>query len=108
MQLWVEMRQYLPSKHRHFLEFVSELPSLRVFVDKHRANAELVLSYDNCLEQLRSWRGKHIAVKYIIQPARLTMNSDVETEDGLQGTGGSALIFFLTQSRDETIDFQIS
>jgi indoleamine 2,3-dioxygenase len=111
------MRLYMPGKHREFLQLVSKLPSLRTFVEKNQSSSELVLAYENCMKQLRSWRSKHIAIvsKYIVQPARLAKRggqngacekreASLEADNGedLQGTAGSALIPFLRQSRDET------
>lgn len=69
----------------------------------HSLETELLDTFNVCLDKLRSWRGKHIAVvsKYIVQPARaMATESGGETE--LQGTAGSSLIPFLRQSRDET------
>ena len=107
----------MPGAHRDFLEEVSRLPSLREYVEANSSDIELVNAYDECLNKLRAWRGKHIALvsKYIVQPAReaeraarvdkIEVNGPSETgkEWELQGTGGSALIPFLRQARDETI-----
>lgn len=108
----------MPGKHREFLESVSKLPSIRSYVQQNAENVSLHNAYNECVKQLRHWRGSHIAVvsKYIVRPARLSMGVDQDTatdnieqanlgtgkEDNLQGTGGSALIPFLRQSRDET------
>ena len=91
----------MPGKHRKFLEVVSDVPSIESYVQAHPGNNALRCAYDECLKQLQSWRGKHIAVvsKYIVQPARAEGNADSE----LQGTGGSALIPFLRLSKDETV-----
>src|ERR1700759_4188935 len=113
------MRAYIPGKHREFLQFVFKLPSLRTFVESNQSTTALVQAYDNCMKQLRSWRSKHIAVvsKYIVQPARLAAqnqqnesivekvkeSSESDGGEELQGTGGSALVPFLRQSRDETV-----
>ncbi len=114
------MRSYMPGKHRKFLDEVASLPSLRSFIENRPFDAELCNAYDDCLRELRLWRGKHIAVvsKYIVQPARAAargqaangaVSDDIEgsfqaaQEDQLQGTGGSALIPFLRQARDETV-----
>jgi tryptophan 2,3-dioxygenase len=70
------------------------------------------------MKALRAWRRKHIAVvsKYIVQPARREAeraalpaisrsDSPVEGVEGaLQGTGGTALIPFLRQAAEETLD----
>ena len=110
----------MPGRHREFLKQVASLPSIRSFVEKYPDDTKLCGAYDECLRQLRLWRGKHIAVvsKYIVQPARAEakgqinghlgtngISDDFQAESGeqLQGTGGSALIPFLRQARDETI-----
>lgn len=111
------MRAYMPGAHRDFLEQVSRLPSLRDFVNKPPDDSELRGAYNRCLDQLRGWRGKHTAVvsKYIVQPAREAeqkarvdkieldaAGAEADKEWELQGTGGSALIPFLRQARDDT------
>lgn len=114
------MRAYMPGAHRDFLDEVARLPSLRAFVEAHNEEQGLIEIYDKCLQQLRSWRGKHIAVvsKYIVQPARQTHQAtevskietsgpaETEEEWELQGTGGSALIPFLRQARDDTVGLE--
>ncbi|KAL2202616.1 indoleamine 2,3-dioxygenase subfamily [Sarocladium strictum] len=111
--LFEAMRPYMPGKHRDFLKAVSALPSIRPFVQDNASNGALQEAYNQCISQLRSWRGSHIAVvsKYVVRPARsatgATQNTtkdslDDEQDDSLTGTGGSALIPFLRQSKDET------
>ena len=115
------MRSYMPGKHREFLQAVSKLPTIRSFVRKNMSDEALSSAYDDCIKQLRQWRSSHIAVvsKYIIRPARLLQaakdnvspqaedaaSPSFEATDGenLKGTGGSALIPFLKQTRDETM-----
>jgi indoleamine 2,3-dioxygenase len=114
----------MPRKHRDFLEAVERLPTIRFFVQQHGEDESLCRAFDDCLEQLRQWRGSHIAVvsKYIVRPARRHAEKTVpgttgprdgseptgfgtdhvEGED-LTGTGGSALIPFLKKTRDETV-----
>ena len=110
------MKGYMPGPHRDFLDAVSRIPSLRSFVEARPDDAVLTTAYNHCLARLKSWRAKHIAIvsKYIVQPAReaeraariekletkVPDESDKEWE--LQGTGGSALIPFLRQARDDT------
>ena len=101
------MWQYMPGQHRAFLQHVSTLRSLRKLVDAND-DADLRQSYERCLKELRSWRSAHIAVvsKYIVRPARQAANGDGDVDDAddaLKGTGGSALIPFLKQTRDETL-----
>ena len=107
----------MPGEHRRFLLAMTELPNLGDFVQTHHDNLELNQAYQDCLKALRSWRSKHIAVvsTYIVRPSRGVeerevvngehrTNGEVQGQDEeLQGTGGSALIPFLKQSRDETV-----
>lgn len=94
------MRRYMPGKHRQFLERAESLRSIRSFVAERPFDTELNDAFNACLDKLRSWRGKHIAVvsKYIVQPARTEASAD----EDIVGTGGSSLIPFLRQSKDET------
>ncbi|POR37740.1 Uncharacterized protein TPAR_02082 [Tolypocladium paradoxum] len=97
------------------------LPSLRAFVKQRQSNKDLAHAYESCMQQLRPWRDKHMAVvsKCIVRPARLAEQStrnghaeklevdafEARKGEELQGTGGSALIPFLRQPRDETLGF---
>lgn len=118
----------MPKKHRDFLNLVSKLTPLRSFVEENKSDSELAGAFDNCLERLRLWRGKHIAVvsKYIVRPARAAATqapngnavngdakpkvADIAEENGeeLRGTGGTALIPFLRQTRDETVGSRLA
>lgn len=114
------MHAYMPGAHRGFLERVAQFPSLRTFVAARSNETDFTGAYNECVEQLRSWRGKHIAVvsKYIVQPARQAEKpaqvdkietngpSEKDKELELQGTGGSALIPFLRQAKDDTVGIQ--
>lgn len=115
----------MPLKHRDFLEAVERLPTIRSFVQQHREDEALCRAFDDCLKQLRQWRGSHIAVvsKYIVRPARkhaeetvipgttgardgsepTGLGTDQVDGEDLTGTGGSALIPFLKKTRDETV-----
>ena len=125
-----EMRSYMPGPHRRFLEHVSNVANIRDYVESHRLNRSLSIAYDASLAMLRSLRDKHIQMvsRYIIvksresrshsrsisprsapQPVNLaTANKKHDSKDGrlgikkLRGTGGTALIPFLKQARDET------
>ena len=127
-----DMRSYMPGPHRRFLERVSSVANIREYVESHRSNRELSISFDACLAMLRSLRDKHIQMvsRYIIvksresrsqsrslsprqapgQPQSLNLasaskNARLDQRPGskkLRGTGGTALIPFLKQARDET------
>lgn len=121
-----EMRKYMPLQHRRFLEHTGSVANIRQFVDERRSDKALCLAYDASLAMLRDLRDKHIQVvsRYIIvksreqrrnslsnsaqPPSRPIVNlanvrqGDKSGNKKLRGTGGTALIPFLKQARDET------
>ena len=126
-----EMRKYMPGQHRRFLEHVAKVANIRDFVERHRTDVALSTAYDACLAMLRAFRDKHIQMvsRYIIVKSREARSErrpavrsagSVGPDDGsattvlpvadaagarqkkLRGTGGTALIPFLKQARDET------
>ena len=114
-----EMRSYMPGPHRRFLEHVSAVANIREFVESHRSDKALHIAYDACLYMLRSMRDKHIQMvsRYIIiqsrsqsqpqaqshtRPQNLATGRQNGDKKNLRGTGGTALIPFLKQARDET------
>ncbi|KAL2854987.1 Indoleamine 2,3-dioxygenase [Aspergillus pseudoustus] len=122
-----EMRSYMPGQHRRFLDHVSAVANIREYVEARHSDKALSLAYDACLSMLRVMRDKHIQIvsRYIIiqshnargRPARsssprrssaATLNlatarhGEKPDSKKLRGTGGTALIPFLKQARDET------
>lgn len=124
-----EMRSYMPGPHRRFLEHISTIANIREYVEAHTSDRALSIAYDACLAMLRSLRDKHIQMvsRYIIVKSResrphsrslspreapkmqnlaaASKQIAKDTRPGskkLRGTGGTALIPFLKQARDET------
>lgn len=120
-----DMRTYMPGPHARFLVHVSSIANIRQFVTRNRHDRALVIAFDACLSMLRTFRDKHIQMvsRYIIVKSResrshsrsLSPRSAPKVErvniaeaskekkgSGLRGTGGTALIPFLKQARDET------
>ena len=123
-----DMRSYMPGPHRRFLEHVSRVAELRDYVERRKSDRALCIAFDACLAMLRSLRDKHIQMvsRYIIVKSRAHSRSlspraapplrrnlanvqdDPNQSNGrrgsksLRGTGGTALIPFLKQARDET------
>ncbi|KAG9249775.1 Indoleamine 2,3-dioxygenase [Emericellopsis atlantica] len=119
-----EMRNYMPGAHARFLEDASRASNIRSFVVEHQ-NEELSLAYDACLAMLSAFRDQHITIvtRYIITPSRevrarsrsrspeavrqrnnIAVASTKGKSQAQKGTGGTALIPFLKQARDETGD----
>jgi indoleamine 2,3-dioxygenase len=111
-----EMRSYMPGKHSEFLDKVQEVANIKQYVAEHGdSNPELTLSFDACLAMVKSFRDKHIQIvtRYIVLQAKKTnkMGSSSTLRSGLakkkreeKGTGGTSLLPFLKQCRDETGD----
>ncbi|KAI9742182.1 MAG: hypothetical protein M1818_004082 [Claussenomyces sp. TS43310] len=119
-----EMRNYMPGPHRRFLEDVTRCANIRDFVESRTENHELSLAYDACLAMLRCFRDKHINVvsRYVVIKSReasarsraegtqFKLNIATSSQQDpygadkkiLKGTGGTSLIPFLKQARDET------
>lgn len=116
-----EMRTYMPGPHRRFLEQVDSVANIRTFVEARRGDSALCIAYDACLAMLRVLRDKHITMvsRYIILQSRSARQPSQSPSSGrplatnlataaptdkkkLRGTGGTALIPFLKQARDET------
>lgn len=114
-----DMRRYMPGPHARFLADVGKVANIRQFVKANKRNRELCLAYDACLAMLSAFRDKHISIvtRYIINPSRevrarsrsrsrkpvnIAAASQKAKAQGQTGTGGTALIPFLKQARDET------
>lgn len=124
----LEMRKYMPGPHRRFLEDFTMVANIRDYVETNRANFELTAAYDTCLAMLRAFRDKHINIvtRYVVMKTRESRShsrskspeatrrkiniatASRQDKDGttgkkkLKGTGGTALLPFLKQARDET------
>jgi indoleamine 2,3-dioxygenase len=113
------MREYMPGPHAQFLEDVYHVANIREYVEEHTEDTQLSLAYDACLAMLSAFRDKHIIIvtRYVINPSRrkrsrspkavrrglnLALASRKTEGKDQKGTGGTALIPFLKQARDET------
>lgn len=123
-----EMRTYMPGPHRRFLEDVATVANIREYVENRPSNRALCVAYDASLAMLRALRDKHIQMvtRYIIiksreakkaagtasapvsqappppPPPPADKKSKKPGNNKLRGTGGTALLPFLKQARDET------
>ncbi|KAI1087930.1 IDO-domain-containing protein [Rostrohypoxylon terebratum] len=108
-----EVRSYMPGPHKKFLEHVSSMARLKDLANEPSDSDEqrqLRLSFQDATKALGDFRNKHmqLVARYIIVPSRkqsqvpATNLAAVRSERELTGTGGTALIPFLKQTRDET------
>lgn len=109
-----EMRSYMPGPHRDFLDHMDKISNIREYVMNSAAGPEVLDAYNLAVLRLKEFRDVHIQIvtKYIIIPSRKMPMSvggglnlavaSTNDKSKLKGTGGTDLIPFLKQSRDET------
>ena len=94
----MEMRNYMPPRHRAFVEAVEKHSTLRSFVKK-RLNwfPKLKDLYNDCVSLIEKFRTQHLkfAARYINQQA-----VKVNKETGI-GTGGTPFMRYLKNHRDD-------
>lgn len=114
-----EVRDYMPGPHRRFLTHVARMGSIRelalldpVTEEQRRFRS----AYTAATDALTEFRNKHIQIvtRYIILPSKqpwtgnkrnLASSSAQKMESTeLTGTGGTMLVPFLKQVRDDTTD----
>ncbi len=95
-----EMRDYMPPKHRGFVEAIETGPSIRDFVLRHRRRApRLREAYNAAVDALAQFRATHLeyAHNYIVKQAQGRPQNPRDV-----GTGGTPLIPYLSKHREET------
>ncbi|OQV01186.1 hypothetical protein CLAIMM_06585 [Cladophialophora immunda] len=102
-KMLLEMRAYMPKKHRDFLEAVERLPSLRDIIERRPEDKNLRCAFQSVIDAFQKWRTKHVIIvsRFIVQPAAVEAKDSAATPQ--RGTGGSLPIPFLKQYRDETV-----
>ncbi|CAI4043937.1 hypothetical protein SKDZ_10G2770 [Saccharomyces kudriavzevii ZP591] len=121
-----EMKKYMPRQHRDFLYHLASVCDIREYVFLHISNQPLQEAYGHCISMLQKFRDNHIQIvtKYIILPSnskqlapkkkevlnpiepntRTCACSGPKTASSKTiGTGGTRLMPFLKQCRDETV-----
>ncbi|KAJ3257283.1 hypothetical protein HK103_004837 [Boothiomyces macroporosus] len=95
----LEMIQALPLDLQEFIQLVREGPSIRDFC-LNSLNSNLKAQFNRTLVNLKQFRDKHmqLATRYIVVHQK---------EPAAVGTGGTDLVPFLKQVRQETIDTSI-
>lgn len=115
-----EVRDYMPGPHRRFLEYIKHTGSIRDFAMQPLDTPEHIKlrnAYTNAVDTLSEFRTKHIRLvtRYIVLPSQQEVSTQRQNlatasaqghrdDQGLTGTGGTLLLPFLKQSRDETSD----
>lgn len=91
----LEMRNYMPRKHRNFIKYLQSQIPLKNYID-NSGISELKEKLNLCFESLEAFRDKHmkIALKYIKRQGR--------DEKKYLGTGGTDFVSFLNRTKTET------
>lgn len=96
----IEMRDYMPPRHRAFVADLERGPSIRACVAAQAGSRpELVEAYDACLHWLEVFRGQHLeyAARYIQRQSQASAANPTAV-----GTGGTPFMPYLRKHRDET------
>lgn len=110
----------MPGKHREFLKYLESVSNIRGYAES-TSDSEVTDAYNVAVEELKKFRDIHIGIvtRYIIIPAKQHSSSgnaglnlavasaNPTSSQELHGTGGTHLLPFLKQSRDETRDTRI-
>ena len=95
-----EMREYMPPKHRRFIENVESKSQVRTLVDQ---SAKLRDSYNECLDQLTKFRSLHLKYADIyIHSQSQQKNPFGRGGSTIRGTGGTPFLSYLKKHQDET------
>lgn len=100
-----EMRQYMPPKHRAFMEAIEQGPSVRELAKKSAAaHPQLRENYNRCVTWVEKFRGKHLeyAASYIQRQKETGAANPTQI-----GTGGTPFMSYLSDHRVTTSEFLI-
>lgn len=116
-----EMRSYMPGPHRRFLEDLEEVSNIHDFVKARRDQPGLSQAYNKCLVIVSSMREKHfqIVARYVIAQSHkpkedgqylkhasesvVNIANSGSSSSETRGTGGTSVVPFLQQTREETV-----
>lgn len=94
----IELRDYMPPKHREFIAYIEQGPSIRQYVQQHRTARRLAEVYNACVEGVYKFQAKHLeyAGLYINAQSQRLQSNPVEV-----GTGGTPFMHYLKKHRDD-------
>jgi indoleamine 2,3-dioxygenase len=93
------MEDYMPLKHRQFLQYISQQPSLHQYVAESK-NEDLIRQFNTTVEAFVRYRSYHVRVvtRYIVNQREHSVNASLD----MKGTGGTHFMKFLKNVRDDT------
>lgn len=102
----MEMRDYMPPRHRAFIEFLEQASKIRTCVTQHKDSSTNVReAYNACIYWIDKFRSKHLeyAATYIFHQQQQNASNPTAV-----GTGGTPFMTYLKKHRDETSQHLIS
>ncbi|WAQ97420.1 MYG-like protein [Mya arenaria] len=102
------MRRYMPTLHRQFIETIEEHSKVKSLVESSE-NEALTSAYNQALQAVIDFRSYHVQIvtKYIVVMAnRKSRNKEYEAL-ATRGTGGSSILPFLKSLRTTTSNTKI-
>lgn len=103
-----DMRRYMRPEHAALLESMAAHNHLRPYATSAATDPAVRRAYEEAVAALILFRDAHIRIvtRYVLAPARRGKTSGsgsaAESLDELKGTGGTNLMQFLKQAREET------
>ena len=113
-----EMKKYMPESHRQFLQHFSTTANIQQYATSLSAFSEVHKAFDAAVNAMTTFRDIHIRIvaRYIVGPSQnpaseaglqrkniaSASSEDSTAREDLKGTGGTNLMAFLKQTRDET------
>jgi indoleamine 2,3-dioxygenase len=97
----LDMRNYMPPRHRAFLAAIEAGPSIRDYVYQHRAHEGLREAYNTCITWIERFRSRHLgyAADYVFKQAQSSPANPTTI-----GTGSTPFLPYLRKHRDETAE----
>ena len=104
----LEMRDYLSREHREFLLELQDRVDIKEHIHKSH-DSDLIHAFNETIDAFKTFRDTHIQLTtvYIIQQSIKEKNMMMEGKESVVGTGGTDLVKFLKQTRDETLSTKI-
>jgi indoleamine 2,3-dioxygenase len=110
-----ELSLHMPKKHLQLLNmFIDQSTGqsiLRQYINNIKVTCpSIVQAYDTCLQEMAHLRTTHlcIATRFVVLPSRKAKGTQSVKEDIGIGSGGTDLVPFLQQIRDEVLNTKIS
>lgn len=101
----MEMRDYMPPKHRAFMEAIEAQSQVRACVNAHHeSHPELREIYNDCVRWIEMFRSKHLeyAASYIYKQHAMSDANPTKV-----GTGGTPFMKYLKKHRNESGEHKI-